>query len=327
MRKRWVVAVVVCCLAFAGAVYVHYAHRSDNVGASPAPTSSSLTGAVGGATSAGGLAVDDEVTQIVNGIMSRNNWELFDKYPSCRELFKEGEKIQALIPKAQMPPEEYAIAKAIYLRYLENYAKIKTASFKVELFFVMDDGSQRLMTEDTILSDLPKFYHEFTSFSPDNPAVRTQAISDGEQACEIRDGKVLVRGKDYRGANSSVCGYLKYYELSMAQQPEPFFVNAYEHLDLNSTPGKARLWSANGNEEVFDLQTGMLVSSRERNGRHKRYAYQQAGDLWFPAEVVDVDPGSEPVSGQTVCTRRRVFSQVTLNAPIDQNRFNIDRSQ
>lgn len=325
MMPRWTmltVLVVVVAVAAAMLAVLRYGNPSLQ-GPSAAPPAVAPAGRAPVPTASTG--VDDQVQQMVDQVLTEAHWDKFETMPSFSIFKKLGDEEQERYPTPRMPPAEYAQAKAVYLAFLDNFARIEDIEFEVKSFEVLRDGSERPRQETKVVSAYPKYMMDFTFLDEGNAGQRTIVKSNGEQFRFWRDGKPLVYGHDYHDACCMVGEYLHQQEMASAGKEYPYFLNVYDHFAPSTNAGEPyRMWSDAGDEALFDAASGMLLSRRYANGRTDTFTYKQVGNIWFPEGQLSVDPTDRPFKGQDVWTLRREYSASAINAGTREDQFNLD---
>ena len=211
---------------------------------------------------------------------------------------------------------DYETTRGLYLRFLDNFTRIKTARFRVETFKILGDGSQVPEKAEDIVWTAEKRRLTTTRFgSPEKPETEI-CISDGETSCTWRDGKkVESRAATRLGISTVVDNYLFVNYSSAMLERHPRFLNHYTTCEIdNGSTGYSRLWDVFKVETRFDTATGLLTEERNDYSR-QAYTYQNVGGLWFLGEDVYTHE-----HGGT----RQVFSEVVLNEPVDEALFDVD---
>jgi hypothetical protein len=226
-------------------------------------------------------------------------------------------------PGPHMPAAEYEAARAMYMRYLDNFARIKTAQFRVEQYELLKGGSQRLKWVADVVWAPSGLYDkervDTTEFDGDGNATNGLTVSDGRNWAAWEDGKIRHRGRNFEGYGTS---YLRRYEMSAIRERAPYYLNYYEHCEVdNGSAGYSRIWGEKwGGELRFDTSTGMLTERRA--GWQETKTYQQVDGIWFPLETVNQGRSEDG----SITGERSVFSRVVLNEPVDESVFDMNKS-
>ena len=221
--------------------------------------------------------------------------------------------------------EELAEARSVYVRFLDNFTRIKTGRCRWETYEVLADGTQRLMhTSDMYWQASPELLKqrvEVTGYEEGGKVLKTTIVYDGRAWCRWEDGKIVERGTHW----PNVGIYQLYrYEMASIRERVPLILCGYTGCDLDDgSTGYSRLYR-DGVGDRFDTATGMLTQEREVNGvSENTYTYQNVNGIWFPSEVRTKWPA--PDNGERWMNIRQVYSQVVLNEPVDESLFDVNR--
>lgn len=216
----------------------------------------------------------------------------------------------------RMSEDDYEKSRGLYLRFLDNYARIKTARFHVDTYQILEDGSERLLRTEEVVWSPSGRWHEFTG-SHGGKSEMMVVVCDGETRSVWRDGQLVGREPVLKGIPVQAEMYMFSLERALIGERTPQFLNHYTTCDLdNGSMGYSRLWNPEGAEARFETSTGLLTEERRGGGGGDTYTYQNVGAIWFVQESVS-DYGTE--------RRRQVFSEVVLNEPVDESLFDVNR--
>ncbi|MCX5770158.1 MAG: hypothetical protein NTZ09_07800 [Candidatus Hydrogenedentes bacterium] len=220
--------------------------------------------------------------------------------------------------------EDLAEARGVYVRFLDNFTRIKTARCRWEVYEVLEDGTQRLMrTRDMYWVASPESLKERVEMAneeDDGKVHKTTTVYDGRTWCRWEDGKIVKRGTHWPSAGIY---HLYRYEMASIRERVPLILCGYTGCDLDDgSTGYSRLYR-DGVGDRFDTATGMLTQEREVNGvPENTYTYQNVNGIWFPSEVRMKWPA--PDDGERWMNIRQVYSQVVLNEPVDESLFDLN---
>ncbi|HUW62462.1 MAG TPA: hypothetical protein VMZ06_15765 [Candidatus Bathyarchaeia archaeon] len=227
--------------------------------------------------------------------------------------------------KPKMSDEDCEKARGLYLRFLDDFARMKTVEFHVEEFYVMGDGSQQLHTTRDFVCDTNKHRIETTRYDTGGKPEIVLAVCDGRMRRVWVDGREVERLK--RGYASGYGGSGLYgLELMTVRDPHPIFLDEYTNVELdNGSTGYSRLWGPGGMETRFNTTTGLLTETRRSNGDSIRDTYQNVNGLWFPLERVRTLSEASIWNWGNVREIREVYSRVVLNEPVDEALFDVNK--
>lgn len=220
-----------------------------------------------------------------------------------------------------MPQDEHDKARALYMRYLNSFAGIRTANYRNERFKVLADGSEQLLSVRDVWwegdSSFRRERVETTDMEDEKPQKRLYTLSG--QTCTRWEDHVVVNTQSLWWGN--VDYYLQRNLMSALRERRPDFLSSYSHCDVDDgTRGFSRVWSEKGMEVRFDTATGLLTEQRLDETYWKTFTYQNINGTWFPKEIVSrIRREGELVEG------RDVFSHVTINEPTDEALFEGDK--
>ncbi|HUW62463.1 MAG TPA: hypothetical protein VMZ06_15770 [Candidatus Bathyarchaeia archaeon] len=210
----------------------------------------------------------------------------------------------------EMSKEDYKKARGLYARFLDNFARIKTARFRVESKTESEDFPATSSSVEDVW------------WSPENERVESFEMEEGEVF-----GKRLhvVKGRDrwspgvMRGRANfhfSMAGsqYLRRQELDEVQKRHSDLWERFTHCEFDDgSKGCSRLWNDKGEEVRFDTATGLLVEGRD-TFEVITWKHQNIKGIWFPLEEQHSRERSDTVT-------KWVFSRVALNEPLDETLF------
>jgi outer membrane lipoprotein-sorting protein len=236
-----------------------------------------------------------------------------DRMPAGSRL-----KMWWFTPPPKIKGEAYEQGRGLYLRFLDNFARIKTARFRVEWFTLSKNGTEERTRTEDVISSGRKWRMTQTSYEPGQEPVERLMVCDGKQTVCWREGqRTEVRSAGYPGYTSL---YLFGMERSLIREKNVVFLYGYTHCDIdNGSTGYSRLWSEKGNEARFETSSGMLTEVHIWDGASDTYTYQQVNGFWFPQETVNRWEDRKEIRGV-----RSVYSQVELNEPVDDELFNMN---
>ncbi|HUW62461.1 MAG TPA: hypothetical protein VMZ06_15760 [Candidatus Bathyarchaeia archaeon] len=268
--------------------------------------------AVPGPSAPAPLPTEEEMAAIEDRIEGK-----VERWPALARL-----RMWWFLPGQQMPDEEYENARALYLRFLDNFARLETAQFRVEMYAGVNEGPQKLSFVGNIVWSFPRFWTERTQQEQGKESSKWRMVSNGKKVAQWKDGH-----KEYTGRAGS-WGYPDNYvfqmEMASIRDAHPFFLNRYTHCDIDDgTTGYSRLWSEKGAEARFDTATGLLTEEHSGDGSGRTYTYQQVDGLWFLLETI-WDMRADLEENQEAYTQREVFSRVSLNEPVDESLFDLN---
>ena len=224
-----------------------------------------------------------------------------------------------------MSGEDWNAVRGLYLRLLDNYARIQTARCHIKAYETSVDGNEQLVSESDmywlVTPAACKQRTERTSWEKQGKSRQVLVKYDGRSWTVWEEGKVTDQGRQYL---PRVPLQLYHWQMMQMREERPPFLCAFGEVDLDDgSRGYSRLCGS-GREERFDTATGMLVECRIPNSGQKpyeTYTYQNVNGIWFPKEIQSVGTDA---AGNFIPVRR-VFSQVVLNEPVDESLFDVNK--
>ena len=214
----------------------------------------------------------------------------------------------------RLPEADFENARGLYLRFLENFARIETAQFRVETFKTLKDGSQRLQeTKDFAWTPERR---RLKVARVDEAGGPITTVCDGEVMTVWRDGRLVetAAAPNPRGGTAAD-SYLFSDCRKQVLDRTPNFLCFYTVCEIdNGSAGYSRLQDVFGEETRFNTATGLLSEERS-DYRHRTFTYQVVAGMWFLREILETSE-----SGET----RQVVSEVVLNEPVDESLFDVD---
>lgn len=241
--------------------------------------------------------------------------------PPARERFRAWRHER----KTRISRTTYESVRSLYNRFLENFARVDSARFRVQRYSVRRDGVQRL-EEEARCAWLPGT-ERWEIYLYDNneklgPLVK---IANEGRKCEWMGGiKVLEEPnvlRDEEKTATSVGAFVKNLDLELLHKSEPRAQIDLTNFEVDDEAGCARVFIPHLQEARFETATNLLVEQRSIMYATK-FRYQQIHDVWFPVEVCEYKRGWQQTEG--ILFERLVVSDVVLHEPIDKRFFDLD---
>jgi hypothetical protein len=212
----------------------------------------------------------------------------------------------------KMSKEECSKARGLYVRFLDNFARVKTVEFRVEFRQVEEEIPTASRCVEVVYWSAQKERVDSLSFNEGEPSNNNISIQNGRDYWFPGVGRGRSRCRFSQMADM----YLRRTELAEIRKRHSQLWERFTHCEFDDgSKGYSRLWNDQGEEVRFETATGMLVEERRGSGRSTTWTYQKVNGLWFPQETMQ-QMGDHLASKQ-------VFICAALNEPLDESLFDM----